>query len=290
MLRWSQTEVEVEPIAALGNEAGTNKQRNRVFQTVLPVNSRRSVRIRPRAFSKKDIQVSNKKYIIRDPQSLNLTFYSGYDDNFIFNKTMSLLSIIDSGDEYKLLAEKMNLPPFKIDRKFFEALEAEIYFSEFHFFESFFGLMVAIFQDLPHWLYLTTYETKEIKEKVKAFLNEDIEMLTNGRLTTFNDFVNLAIYTDCNSSDEKIRQNWQLNIDNILWTLRKIGQKYLDAKEYNGYKHGLRVMTGPTSFVIYPDGEPNKASGIKSDHSLIFFRNAKQRWRRAYGIPNSQTL
>ncbi len=213
--------------------------------------------------------MKTKKYLVRDPKALDLMFYSNYDDNFIFNKAMSLLSILDLGDEYKLLAEKSKLPPFEINRKFFEALEAEIYFSEFHFFESFWGLAIAIFQDSPHWLYLTTYETKEIKEKVSAFLNEDVKTLTNDRLTNFNDLVNQAIYTDYTFT-EKVRPNWQTNIDNILWALQRIGRKYLDAKEYNGYKHGLRVMTGPTSFAIYPDGEPDKASGISSDHSLIF--------------------
>jgi hypothetical protein len=51
MKRWSRTEVEAEPIAAPGSkpEAGINKQGNRVIQTVLPVISRMSVRIRPRA-------------------------------------------------------------------------------------------------------------------------------------------------------------------------------------------------------------------------------------------------
>src|SRR5262245_26607481 len=50
-MRWSRAEVEAEPIAAPGSkpEAGINKQGNRVIQTVLPVISRMSVRIRPRA-------------------------------------------------------------------------------------------------------------------------------------------------------------------------------------------------------------------------------------------------
>jgi hypothetical protein len=197
-------------------------------------------------------------------------FYSNYDENFIFNKAMSLLSIIKLGDKYTSTVEGLGMPPFDINKKHFESLNAEIYFSEFHHFESLFGLMLAIFQGLPHWLYLTTYKTNEIKGKVTAFLNGDILKVTNGQFSNSTDFINRAIYTDCTSSDEEEQKNWQANIDNILWALHRMGRKYLDAKEYNGYKHGLRVMTGPTSLTIFLGEEPDKASSIASDQSLIF--------------------
>ncbi len=180
--------------------------------------------------------MAKRKYIINDPEGLNLKFYQKYDEDFLYRKADTLLFIAEEHEKFRSFVQENDGDVEGIDSKFVETLRAEVHFTEFHQFEAFFALLIAIFQDLPHWLYLTTYPPGEIKKKVRLFLDEDIKTLTNGKLNSLEDFLNHAIYAGFVSNKQKIADNWQTNLDNIAWLLRRMSQKYLDGTEYNAYK------------------------------------------------------
>lgn len=214
--------------------------------------------------------MKNTQFIVRNPEQLDIHFYSSYDENFLLNKAETLMAAIKAPGEFEQLASKSFETNIPRNKRFFDSLRAEIYFSEFHQFESFFALLIALFQGQPHWLYLTTYQTKEIKDKVTAFINGDISKLTNNLLKTSEELVNIGLYWEILPSDEDKLKNWLTNVQNVIWLLERMARKYLKAVEYNGYKHGLRVMTGATSLTFHPDESPNKAFGFQSDDSVIF--------------------
>ena len=127
-----------------------------------------------------------------------------------------------------------------------------------------------MFQKLPHWLYLTTYTSREIKQKVNAFIEKDLKAVSYDMVDNKNDFINSAVYAGFVSDDENIAQKWQENIDNIFWFITRVARKYIEATEYNAYKHGLRVFTGPTFIKFSPTGQPDKGFQYVSDNSVRF--------------------
>jgi hypothetical protein len=116
-----------------------------------------------------------------DDNELNRRFYQRYDENFVFNKALALACILEDQEKFKLLtAEYRDIDPSRINDKFFETLRAELHFTEMHQFEGFFALLIAIFKDLPHWIYLTAYHTSQIADAIHQFIKGDIKTLTGG--------------------------------------------------------------------------------------------------------------
>ena len=107
--------------------------------------------------------------MFKNIKEFNTRFYEGYDEDFLFNKAQLCHLAYQNRENFIDFIGKIGISE-KLEEKFYESLRAEVYFTEFHLFESFFALMLAIFQSEPHWIYLTTYQTKEIKEKTELFL------------------------------------------------------------------------------------------------------------------------
>ena len=234
--------------------------------------------------------MTNKTYFLRDAKDLNLQFYRSYDEAFLFRKAETLMRLADDVEKYKSALLEEDSGNFD-EKKFIETLNAEIHFTEFHQFEAFFAVLIAGFQNLPHWLYLTTYTSREIKQKVNAFLDKDLKTVSDGLVDNSNDFVNSAVYAGFMSDSEGVAQNWQQNIDNIFWFITRIARKYIDATEYNAYKHGLRVITGPTFFKLYPTGQPDRGLQYSSENSIRFLEldevekiNSKSKKRSSISI------
>src|SRR5688572_8605094 len=222
--------------------------------------------------------------MLSDPQQLNLRFYESYDYSFLLNKAETLLLIAENYENYKEFAIANGGSNVGIDKKFAETLRAEVHFTEFHQFEGFFALLIAIFQKLPHWLYLTTYETREIKEKIRAFIDQDMKAVTDGQVNTVNDFLNHSIYTGFITNDTEKAGKWQTNLDNITWLLRRLAEKYNEATEYNAYKHGIRVLTGHTSLRLHPSDNPAGGFGYASNDSLRFLEVEKLKKDNNYRV------
>ncbi|MBI5189905.1 MAG: hypothetical protein HZA22_04465 [Nitrospirae bacterium] len=213
----------------------------------------------------------SRTYIVRDEDRLNLDFYQRYDENYLFNKADTLFCISEERQTFRTMIESMGRETESLTDKYFDALRAEIHFTELHQFECLFALMIAVFQELPHWLYLTTYSTREIKDAVRKYLDGDIDGLTRGSHADEHSLLNHSIYTKMVVTEPDKKENWHKNLDNISWILKRIARKYIEGQEYNAYKHGLRVMTGKCALYIHPDNEPEKATCLGStDDSLTY--------------------
>ena len=139
--------------------------------------------------------------IFRNPGMINRRFYDGFDHKFLYRKAQTLMFLVREQERFIEMVKQaeqahensteMPLLSQDIEDKYFERLRAEVYFTEMHQFEvtgrlasgglpraevyftemhqfeGFFALLLAVFQKLPHWLYLTLYETREIKQAIK---------------------------------------------------------------------------------------------------------------------------
>lgn len=219
-----------------------------------------------------------KRYVLRaSSKELNLRFYQSLDENFLFNKAGTLAFINENFADFKAFAEQRGFDFENDEKRYLDVLRAEIYFAEIHQAEVLFALLTALFQPLPHWLYLTTYETDEIRVAVQRWIDKNILRLTNANLKTAREFVQHAVYTGFAPTDSEKAAKWTTNLDNVVWLLDRIGRRYLDAPEYNAYKHGLRVMTGGAGLRIYPDGHPEMAQTVAaSPDSFTFLEIRKE--------------
>ena len=81
-------------------------------------------------------------------------------------------------------------------------------------------------------------------------------------------FFRVAVYHGCqNEPDEQA--SWNATFENLWWLLHRIGEKYLEGKEYNAYKHGLRIMA--TELTLAASANPNDFSNafvMRSPYSI----------------------
>lgn len=213
-----------------------------------------------------------RQYLVNDIADFDRHFYEAYDERFLLNKAQTLMFIVKNQEPFVKFATDNGAVVDGLDAKYFDALKAEIHFTEFHQFECFFALMLALYnEDMPHWLYLTTYKNAELDSKIDAFLEGDIEKVTNGKEKNIDNFVQIAIYYDQNPTDEALRATWPENIDNAKWLIQRLAARFRKANdEYNSYKHGLRVMTGRSEFRLFPTARPDQGLRLGSENSTVF--------------------
>lgn len=209
-------------------------------------------------------------------ESLNLEFYENYDESFLLRKANSLLLIADHAAQFKEFLRDVAHVDETIDDKYSESLRAEVHFTEFHQFEAFFAILIAVFQGLPHWLYLTTYDNAHIKSKVKQYLANDISGLTGGAIHDKRTLIEKAVYWEMAPSPDQKEVDWQQHIDDVVWMLNRLAKKYEEGAEYNAYKHGLRVMTGPTFMTMSLEESGEPILHAESKDSLRFLRCKKE--------------
>lgn len=194
----------------------------------------------------------------------NVKFYERYDANFLYNKVVTLLYVIDQGDDATKQIEEfvVAIGGGQLSSRYVESLRAEVFFTALHQCETFFAMLMAPFQPLPHWVYLTTYETKEIKEAIYKIVAGRIGELTDNAITNIQDFVKVAVYSEIMPSDSEIAGRWDDNLDNAAWIIERIGKFFQEYdRAYNSYKHGLRVMTGPHRLGIAPQNPDGTIQG-----------------------------
>jgi hypothetical protein len=217
---------------------------------------------------------------------LNLRFYEGYDENFLFNKGMTLTYVLDQGDTAKALVEdnlvsrRGGLP---LSEKYFEEMRAELLFTALHQFEGFFAVLMAVFQPLPHWVYLTAYGPGDVEAFARLFTNHRIGELTGEVVHTQHEFVQAAVYSDTTPSDLELAARWEENLANASWLIGVMADFYLEYLDaYNAYKHGLRLITGYNYFGVTPQNEDGTPQGPlrilhASDDSVHYFTKEKKR-------------
>lgn len=211
-----------------------------------------------------------------EPHELDLQFYQRYDESFLYNKAVTLMYALSGGDQFKLQVENIlqENGAGPLNSKYFESLRAELYFMTLHQFESFFALLIAPFQELPDWIYLTAYR-EDLRGAVQQFVGGRISGLTNGRFKNERGFIAASVYAGNVTADETQQARWDENLDNISWLVRRVARVYLDdLTAYNSYKHGLRVMTGTSYFALYlndPAGKPKGPGFVRSSEDSLSF-------------------
>src|SRR5207237_563560 len=110
----------------------------------------------------------------------------------------------------------------------------------------------------------------------KAFVNGDVSALSDGRATTMDAFLEVAVYSGMKPTGPVISADrWRENLGNIAWMLQRVARRYATAAayggEYNAFKHGLRVLTGTSEIRI--SATPDSAAEhvlAQSEDSLRF--------------------
>lgn len=212
-------------------------------------------------------------------KELNRLFYERFEENYWLNKADALINIIENFDDIKnMLGENWKIETPK--EKFLVNLYAEIYFTSFHMAEATFALLLAPFQGNPHWIYMVTYNS--IRESVNKYINGEIEELTSEKCTTKKELVEHSVYFGFSPEDEKEKDDWNKNINNIVWMLDRIGEKYVRATgyrkgEYNSYKHGLRIETNIQSLSVHENGHPEKSNWIAPPKEAIAYLEIEEK-------------
>ena len=210
---------------------------------------------------------------VKTPKELNRLFYERFEENYWLNKADALLIMIDFFDYIKkVVADDWNFESPK--EKFLMNLRAGIYFTSFHMAEATFALLFAPFQPYPHWVHMTIY--KGIRKSIGQYLDDEIAELTSKKCSTKEEFIKLALYSGFFPEGENKKESWNKNVEDIIWMLDRIGNKYMDATgsergEYNSYKHGLRIQTSKQSLSIYEDGHPERAVQVAPSNDSISY-------------------
>jgi hypothetical protein len=187
-----------------------------------------------------------KPFLLHDPLRLNERFYESYDEFFLYRKVAIFEMLLNDPD----LFAKFDADGDDSEReRRRHAVAAEIHFTEAHQFESFLAMLVAPFQHLPHWIFLTTYTPKEIREKAAMLARGSYSELSGGIVSAETDFVHQAVYAGLTPQDER-DSNWTKTLANVGWLLRRMADKYAKADDFNSYKHGLRIISTSASLAM----------------------------------------
>ncbi len=218
------------------------------------------------------------KYIVQsDLTEIEIRFYRQYDALALINKVLALKHVSDRQEEFReQISAREELAAFTIDDRYFDSLRAEIYLTEYHQFEAFLALLIAPFKGLPTWIFLTAYRPGEMFVAARSYLKNDIKSLTNGCFDQKSDFLKYALYTLVQPSEQELIDRWDENIANAEWLVDRMAQRYIDGLDaYNAYKHGLRVLTGSSTFTFRLESSPggpveSVIDQIASPDSLTF--------------------
>jgi hypothetical protein len=214
----------------------------------------------------------NKKKILlhRSRADADLRFYEGYDPRFLWNKGWLLFQACQHRDALQAFAKSVGGDEQEADTSVFQSYVAELHFSVLHQFEALFALMLAQFQPLPHWIFLTEYRTQEIKSKAESYVARDYRSASNGSCSTQKEFVGGAVYPGVVPPPDH-QEGWGRCLSDIGWLIEEGAQRYLAGKEYNAYKHGLRVLPGSMTLMVGIGPEPKNMAPVLSMASSISY-------------------
>lgn len=194
-----------------------------------------------------------KPFRVRDPAEQTRTFYRGYDPYFVRTKAQALVIATEKWGEFSALSKGHPIQGLDSERER-QTLRAHVRFSEFHQFEACFALALAEFQELPHWLFLTTYQTADLLEAAEAFVRGDVSKVTKGQASDGGSFVRRGIYSAVQPGGPEHHERWEASVRHVEWMLKRAAERYCKAAsrggEYNAYKHGARVLVGPSAVYV----------------------------------------
>jgi hypothetical protein len=210
-----------------------------------------------------------RPFLLHDLESLDQRFYSIYDERFVFRKVELLYKALQSPELLRGIARDATERESDVAR---HGLAAEILFSEFHQFEAFMAMLSAPFQTLAHWLFLSTYTTKEIKKRAEMFANRDYFSFSNGRFRDRDTVLRISVY-DGLVEEPPDQEKWQSTFENLAWMISRLAIRYLDAEEYNSYKHGLRLFSSDYKIAFGDSrGDFTNAFVLREDYAITHLK------------------
>jgi hypothetical protein len=162
----------------------------------------------------------------------------------------------------------------EVDTSVFQSYVAELHFSVLHQIEALFALILAQFQVLPHWVFLTEYKTQEIKSKAESYVAHDYAAVSNGLCSTQAEFVKAAVYPGVVPPPDQ-QEGWENCLSDIGWFIEEGAKRYLASPEYNAYKHGLRVLPGSMTLMVGIAPEPKEMTPVLSMASSVTYLEAE---------------
>lgn len=116
---------------------------------------------------------------MRDMNQADLTFYRGYDSEFILKKAMALKAIYMHPARFTEFTKSVNCDMEAEEPGFRGALVTELHCAAFHQIEGMLSLLLAEYQDRPDWVYLTSYGNSDMKKAAKLIAAGDYGGITN---------------------------------------------------------------------------------------------------------------
>lgn len=213
--------------------------------------------------------------LFRPEEQAQQRFYSAYDPEFLYRKVDVLHAIYRKREEFgRFVAAIGGTNDGLNEEEYFTGLAVEIYCSMFQQFESLFALLIAVFQTLPHWLFLTRYTTDEILRKIEAFARGEIKGVTGGSCCSGREFIVKAVYLGVESDDKAA---FARTVDDLDWFMTEMAKRYLDGRsEYNAYKHGLRVLAGNGAQLLVEVDSGDYRPLFTMGHSISFLEIDKR--------------
>jgi len=207
--------------------------------------------------------------LLRTPQQADVRFYEGYDAQFLFRKADLIYLVFSRRNEFRAFISSLGCPEEGIDDAFLNGVAAELHCAALQQFEAVFALMLAAFQRLPHWIYLTSYRTAEIKEKAAALAAGDIDAASGRQCADKDAFIAESIYPGVTPPEGD--ESWGRSLSDLSWFLTSMADQYLCSPEYNAYKHGLRVLPGSARLLVDISRGANEFRPVLSmKHSVTF--------------------
>jgi hypothetical protein len=209
-------------------------------------------------------------------------FYDGYDPNFLLSKGAILFLAAQHPDAFRASVAATGGNQNALDEKLFHNLVAELHFSVLHQFEALFALLLAGFQDLPHWVFLTEYRPGEIKTKAQAYLDHQYQAISGGVCEERNGFIIRSVYPGI-AVPSGMESTFRDSVNDIGWLVEEAAKRYLCSPEYNAYKHGLRVLPGAATLKFgRVSGAPPTNTLFSMPHSVTFLQREDVENGRGY--------
>jgi hypothetical protein len=208
---------------------------------------------------------TNRKFLMSRYLTVNdadEAFYKSYDALFLARKVELLYAMYRNAGSFLDGVQTWNRAVTSSEEQLRSFLATELHCTVFHQTEALIALLLAEYQDKPDWVYLTTYGNPEIKKAAEAIAKH--EQIPGTTAVNMADLVKTAVFATWDlSKSEGIREQWNETISSTIALLQIVSEQFIDAQEYNSYKHGLRVVLGSASFGV--------ASGKLAEHNFVTF-------------------
>ena len=216
-----------------------------------------------------DMNAPKQLRLFRSHSDAELRFYDGYDPNFLASKGGILFLAAQHPDAFRDFVAAVGGNESEIDATVFHTFVSALHFSVLHQFEALFALLLAEFQDLPHWVFLTEYRTREIKTKAQAYIDHQYDLISAGVCSDRAEFITRSVYSGI-TVPEDMESSFRLSVNDIGWLIEEGAKRYLGSPEYNAYKHGLRVLPGAMTLKFGKPGMPPTNTLFSMPHSVTF--------------------